>query len=151
LTTENEDKKKIYQGYQELFKLMLPLLQKFKVRTRVAYAIVDRDPGEPEYFDPNGDPVYSEEVPPEIFETYLEPDGSLDHSAAGPIDITELVTGEFLKTQDIIDEFLESIQEGAEYRKNQSKEIEMAKTIIDVITKGTIPKSKKSKGKRKRG
>jgi len=32
LTTEIEDKKKIYQGYRELFNLMLPLLQKFKVK-----------------------------------------------------------------------------------------------------------------------
>jgi len=121
---------------------MLPLLQKFKVRTRVAYAINEQDPGEPVDFDPDGKPIY-EEVPPEIFETYLEPDGSLDHSAAGPIDITELVTGEFLETQDIIDEFLESIQEGAEYRKNPFKQIEIAKTIIDAITKGTLSERKK--------
>jgi len=36
------------------------------------------------------------------------------------------------------------------YRKDQFKEIEMAKTIIDAITKVSIPKTKsKGKGKKK--
>jgi len=85
-------------------------------------------------------------IPPDIFGIYLESDGSFSHDVMDIRYIREIDINQFYRPQEILDRFLSSILEGVEYRKNQFKEIEMAKTIIDVITKGIIPKSKKSKG-----
>jgi len=123
---------------------MLPLLQKFKVSTHIANQVVSLF-SPPVGFDDEGNEIYGSPEPDQWFDTFLLPDGSLVHDNDGPIHITDIDIGDFLRPEQIIDEFLESIQEGAEYRKNQFKEIEMAKTIIDAITKGVIPKSKGAK------
>jgi len=83
----------------------------------------------------------------EIFHFYLEPDGRLSHDHYDVKDIQEIPIDAFYRPQEIIDKFLEAIQEGAEYRKEQFKEIEMAKTIIDAITKTTLSNSKKEEEK----
>jgi len=57
--------------------------------------------------------------------------------------ISDIPIEQFHESQHIIDEFLSAIQDGVNYRKEQFTQIEMAKTIIDAITKGVIPKSKR--------
>jgi len=150
-SSKTADKEKLYSKYQELFKLMLPLLKKFKIRTPVAreasFGLVDDF--EP-YLDPDGNVIEPEPEIVDVFTTYLGFDGRLVHDGLGEVKIKNIDITDFLRPQDIIDEFLDSIREGLNYRKEQFKEIEIAKTIIDAITKGTISKVK-SKGKRKRG
>ena len=145
-SSKTADEEKTYQGYQDLFNLMMPLLQKFKVSTRIASEIVSWETPSVVGIDEDGNETYDSPDPAEWFDTYLQPDGSLEHDYNGSIKIRDIIIDAFLRPEQIIDEFLESIQKGAEYRKKQFKEIEMAKTIIDAITKGVIPKTK-SKGK----
>jgi len=145
-SSENVDKEKMYKVYEELFSIMLPLLQKFKVTTVIARDVNYEPPsqiGEDEF----GDPIYDNAIPSDWFDIHLRPDRKLYHEREGEMQINDIAIGEFLNRQDILDNFLDSIQKGVTYRKDQFKEIEMAKTIIDAITKGTISKSIKSKGK----
>jgi len=139
------DKEKLYKNYQDLFNLMLPLLQKFKVTTIIARD-VSYDWPEQIGEDESGNPIYADPEPTESLDISLQPDGKLDKDYFGEVKINDINIKDFLRPQDMIEEFLDSILKGVEYRKKQSKEIEMAKTIIDAITKGTISKSK-SKGK----
>jgi len=152
LTTisKKENEEKIYDGYQKLFKIMLPLLQKFQVRTLIGIEIASWTPSDIIDEDSEGELILGSPEPDVVFEIHLKPDGKLYHENRGKVKINDIDIEVFLRPQDIIDKFLDSIQEGVEYRKNQFKEIEMAKTIIDAITKGAISKVK-SKGKRKRG
>ena len=145
-SSENVDKEKMYKVYEELFNLMLPLLQKFKVTTIIAREVFYDAPdiiGE----DESGDLIYGDPIPTESFDIRLHPDRKLYHERNGEIKINDIDIGEFLNRQDILDEFLNSIQKGVNYRKEQFTQIEMAKTIIDAITKGVIPKTK-GKGKK---
>jgi len=150
-TSETEDNEKIYQGYQGLFNLMLPLLRKFKVRTEVAQEVIFRlasdDPEFDPVFDPDNNLVNDAQIPSEWYNTFLLPNGKLEDERYGEIKITDIPIEQFHRPQHIIDEFLSAIQEGVNYRKEQFTQIEMAKTIIDAITKGVIPKGK---GKKKR-
>jgi len=146
-SSETSDKEELYKNYQELFNLMSRLLRKFRVRTRIGEEEVEKEPEDEDDLEP----LYNDEGEAEdIFHFYLEPDGSLSHDLGDIKDIKKIPIEAFYRPQKIIDGFLSSVLEGVEYRKKQSKEIEMAKTIIDAITKGTISKVK-SKGKRKRG
>ena len=153
-SSKTADKEKLYEMYQELFNLMLPLLNKFRVRTPIGEEVVEHESEDEEDYervdDGPEDYHYESLLPPEIFHFYLDLDGSIFHDLGGKTDIKKIPIELFYRPQKIIDEFLESIREGVEYRKKQFKEIEMAKTIIDAITKGTISKSKKSKGKKRR-
>lgn len=142
-SSKTADKEKMYKVYQELFNLMLQLLQKFKVATIIARE-VDYDPPETIGYDEDtGEYEYADPVPTESFDISLQPDGKLYHERDGEIKINDIAIGEFLNRQDILDEFLDSILEGVDYRNNQFKEIKMAKTIIDAITKGTLSKRKR--------
>ncbi len=154
-SSETSDKEELYKNYQELFNLMSRLLRKFRVRTRIGEEEVEKEPEdeddlEPLYNDEGEVDGYVSRLPPDIFHFYLEPDGSLSHDLGDIKDMKKIPIEAFYRPQEIIDKFLEAIQEGVNYRKDQFKEIDMAKTIIDAITKGTISKVK-SKGKRKRG
>jgi len=132
-STKTADKEKLYEMYQDLFNLMLPLLQKFKVSTEIGQDIV---------YESQGSDEYGEEVDPfpsEVFSIILEPNGRFTHELGGTLDnIKQIHINDFFRPQHILDKFLSAVLEGVEYRKNQFKEIEMAKTIIDAITKGTI-------------
>jgi len=154
--SETIDKEKLYNNYKDLFNLMLPLLQKFRVRTKIAEEYVFFDTPDIEelepVFGPDGEIIEyegPEPVPSDTFYFYLKPNGSLSHDHYDIKNIKEIPIERFYGAEQIIDELFDSIQEGVEYRKGQSKEIEMAKTIIDAITKGTIPKPKKSKSKKR--
>lgn len=155
-SSETTDKEKLYKNYKDLFKVMLPLLQKFRVRTKIGEEYVffdapDTEEPEPVYGD-NGEVIgyeSPEPVPSDTFYFYLEPHGSLSHDHYDIKNIKEIPIERFYRPEQIIDELLDSIQEGVEYREDQDKQIEMAKTIIDAITKGTIPKPKKSKSKKR--
>jgi len=152
-SSKTADKEKLYEMYQDLFNLMLPLLKKFRVNVQVGSEEVWE--GDPEGIEPiygvEGEIVDYEPGPPsDVFRISLESDGTLSHDREGTQGIKDININLFYTPQEIIDQFLSSILRGVEYRKNQFKEIEMAKTIIDAITKGTISKSKKSKrGKRR--
>lgn len=146
-SSENVDKEKMYKTHEELFNIMLPLLQKFRVTTIIAREVEYDSPETIGYDEDTGEYEYADPIPTEWFDIRLQPDGKLYHDTKGEIKINDINIGEFLNRQDILDEFFDSIQKGVNYRTDQFKEIEMAKTIIDAITKGTIPKSKKSKGK----
>jgi len=156
-SSETADKEKLYKNYQDLFRLMSRLLRKFRVKTSIGEEQVllyeSEDPEDlEEVYGPKGEVIGYEDpnAIPEIFHFYLEPSGSLSHDHYDIKDIKKIPIEAFYRPQEIIDKFLEAIQEGVNYRKDQFKEIDMAKTIIDAITKGTISKVK-SKGKRKRG
>jgi len=150
-TSETEDNEKIYQGYQGLFNLMLPLLRKFKVKTEIAEIVNFRNlSDDPEWepdFDPDGNVINDESYPAESFNFFLLPDGKLDLDGRAEIKIKDIHISAFHRPPEIIDNFLDAIQEGVNYRKEQFTQIEMAKIIIDAITKGVIPKGK---GKKKR-
>jgi len=145
-SSKTANKEKLYTGYQQLFNLMLPLLRKFQVSTIVGVDVIYDQNKEPD-FDPDGNPIPPE--PLDVFRIQLGYDGRLVHDGMGDVKITDMTITDFFPPKMIIDDFLDAIQKGVNYKKDQFKEIEMAKTIIDVITKGTIPKSKKSKGKKK--
>ena len=154
-SSETSDKEELYKNYQELFNLMSRLLRKFRVRTRIGQEEVEKEPEDEEDLEPvygaGGEVIGMESsLPPDIFHFYVEPDGSLSHDFYDVKDIKKIPIEAFYRPQEILDKFLEAIQEGVEYRKNQFKEIEMAKTIIDAITKPIISKSKKSKGRKRR-
>jgi len=152
-SSKTADKEKLYAGYQELFNLMLPLLKKFRVNVMVGTEEVwEEEPEEPEPIYGYGGEIvdYDPGPPSDVFRIYLESNGTLSHDREGIKDIKDIDINLLYKPRRIVDELLDSIQEGVEYREKQSKEIEIAKTIIDAITKGIIPKAK-SKGKRKRG
>jgi len=153
-SAETGDKEKLYKNYQELFNLMVPLLRKFRVRTRIGEEVVEHESEDEEDYeqvwDEFGESHYESRFPPEIFHFYVESDGSLSHDLGGITDIKKIPIEVFYRPQEILDKFLEAIQEGVEYHKKQFKEIEMAKTIIDAITKPIISKSKKSKGRKRR-
>jgi len=153
-SSKTADKEKLYEMYRELFNLMLPLLKKFRVRTPIGEEVVEHESEDEEdnekVWDGPDDWHYESRIPPEIFHFYLDPNGSLYHDLGGITDIKKIPIEEFYKPQEIVNKFLESIREGVEYSKNQFKEIEMAKTIIDAITKGIVSKSKKSKGGKRR-
>ena len=155
-SSETSDKEELYKNYQELFNLMSRLLRKFRVKTRIGEEVVEKELEDDEditdlepIYDDVGQVVgYESGLPPDIFHFYLEPDGSLSHDIMGDIkDIKEIPIESFYRPQEIIDTFLEAIQEGVEYRKDQFREIEMAKTIIDALTKTTLSKSKRRKKK----
>ncbi len=150
-SSKTADKEKLYEMYKEFFNLMLPLLKKFRVKVQIGHEEVERESEDEEDYeqvwDGPDDWHYESGIPPEIFHFYLESDGRLSHDHYDIKDIKEIPIEAFYRPQEIIDKFLEAIQKGAEYHKEQFKEIEMAKTIIDAITKGTISKSIKSKGK----
>ncbi len=140
--------------YQEFFNLILPLLKKFRVKVQIGEEEVERESEDEEDYeqvwDGPDDWHMESRIPPDIFGIYLESDGSFSHDVSEIRDIKDININHFYRPQEILDRFLSSVLEGAEYRKNQFKEIEMAKTIIDVITKGIIPKSKKSKRSKKK-
>ena len=150
-SSKTEDVEKRYQGYQDLFKLMLPLLRKFKVDTVIAQEAEYED-SEPIGMDPNDEPIFEDPVLLDVRSTFLRPDGKLYHDLLGEIKIKDIDIEYFLKPQFITDEFLNSIQKGVNYRKEQFKEIEVAKRIIDALTKPIIftPKITKRKGKKKK-
>jgi len=138
-TSKTENNEKRYKAYQELFDKMLPLLRKFKVQTEVGVIIIDHDPSEdPEWtpeFGPDNEVLNDDPIPSEWYNIFLLPDGKLMHDACGEIKIRDEPVGAYHRPLDIIDNLLEAIQENADYHKDQFKEIEMAKTIIDAITK----------------
>jgi len=124
--------------YHDLFNLMLPLLQKFKVSTRIGQDVIY---GDQVSQGPDGEP---DEEPLEIFDIWLEPHGGFTHEGGGPFEnIEEIDPGNLYNPKTIVDNFLNSIQKGIDYHKEQFQEIEMAKTIIDALTKTTLSKSKK--------
>ena len=144
------DKEKLYKNYRELFRLMLPLLKKFRVNVQVGTEEVWEE--EPEELEPiygdEGEIVdYDPGPPSDVFRIYLESNGTLSHDREGIKDIKDIEINLLYTPQQIVDGFLSSILRGVEYRKNQFKEIEMAKTIIDAITKGTLSQNKKVKRK----
>ena len=153
-SSKTADKEKLYEMYQEFFNLMLPLLKKFRVKVQIGEEEVERESEDEEDYeqvwDGPDDWHMESRIPPDIFGIYLESDGSFSHDVSEIRDIKDININHFYRPQEILDRFLSSVLEGAEYRKNQFKEIEMAKTIIDVITKGIIPKSKKSKRSKKK-
>ena len=57
--------------------------------------------------------------------------------------IKDIPIEDFLRPQEIVDEFLIAIKKGILYRRNQFSEIEMAKKIIDAITKPILSKRKR--------
>jgi len=142
-TSKTENNEKRYEAYQELFNLMLPLLRKFKVKTKIAWEVLEVSPVEATDWDNLGEPIdFIGGDPIEWWNYYLHPNGKISLETEDEVKIKDIKIEDFFRPRDIIDNLLNSIQEGADYRKDQFKEIEMAKTIIDAITKGVIPKTK---------
>jgi len=144
-SSETIHKEELYKNYQELFKLMSRLLRKFRVKTEIGYEEVvqeveDPDDEElvPEYDDEGNIVGYEGPMTADSMYYYLESDGSFSQDRYDFKNIKEIPIEAFHRPQRMVDNFLSSIQKGVEYRKEQFKEIEMAKTIIDAITKGTI-------------
>ena len=141
-TSKTENNEKRYKAYQELFGLMLPVLRKFKVQTHVACEIISWTSPEPTNWDEDGQTIeWGDQEPEAWWDYYLLPNGKILREQEGEIEIKDIKLEDFFRPKDIIDNFLNSVQESADYRKNPFKEIEMAKTIIDAITKGVFTKS----------
>jgi hypothetical protein len=122
---------------------MLPLLKKFKVETKIATKIHQWIDPEPKDYDDEGTPIdWTDLEPTEWWDYYLLPNGKILRDMEEAVKIKNIPIEDFHKPQHIIDEFLNAIQDGVDYRKEQFTQIEMAKTIIDVITKGVISKAK---------
>jgi len=135
-TSKTENNEKRYQGYQELFKLMLPILRKFKAQTHVACEVVSWADPEVTDYDEDGTAIgWGVQEPDAWWDYYLLPNGKILREQDGEVEITDVKIEDFFRPMDIVDKLLEAIQENADYRKDQFKEIEMAKTIIDAIIK----------------
>lgn len=144
-SSKTQDNEKRYQGYQEIFNLMLPLLRKFKVSTKIAYEVLDWGNPQAIEWDDNGNETNWDAEPTQWCDYYLQPNGKILRDQADEIEIKDIKIEDFFRPQNIIDNLLDSIQEGVVYRKNQFKEIDMAKALIDIITKGVISKRKSVK------
>jgi len=121
---------------------MLPLLRKFKVTCRIATRIVETGGPTATDWNDEGSEIAWEGGEPTVWMDYhLQPDGKILRVFTDEVRIKQIRIEDFLRPREIIDNFLKSIQEGVNYRKEQFTQIEMAKTIIDVITKG-VPKTK---------
>ena len=131
---KNVNKEELYKRYQELFNMMLPLLKKFRVNTRIGNIQIEDAGGIDPNFPEDGNI-------PMIFDIYLEPHGGFTSDGPEIKNIEDISPEDFDTPQDIVDNFISSIQEGVDYGKEQFKEIEMAQTIIDALTKPTLWKS----------
>ena len=138
---KNVNKEELYKRYQALFNMMLPLLKKFRVNTRIGNIQIEDAGG----IDPN---FPEDENIPMIFDIYLEPHGGFTSDGPEIKNIEDISPEDFDTPQDIVDNFISSIQEGVDYGKEQFKEIEMAQTIIDALTKPTLWKSIKRRKKK---
>ncbi len=92
-SSKTEDNEKRYDAYQELFDLMLPLLRKFKVMTKIAdipnvFHPSDDEDWEPD-LGPEGEVINDEEIV-EWYSIFLRPNGELDSEREGEIEIKDI-------------------------------------------------------------
>ena len=116
-----------YEQYNSLFHTMLPLLKKYNFTIQVA-----RD----DIFDEDGDFVDS-------FDIYLETNGLLcvvDVDAYIK-DIKALDVNQFLEPMEILSNFITSLSKSVEARRENLRELEMAKRIIEAISNTIDEKS----------
>ena len=109
----------LYEKYKQLFETMKPLLQKYGVAVEV---------GSIDMRDPKGTPT-------EPFEIFLTTDGNFWLPDVEKVfgDIKEFSLSSFHKPKNILSNFIEALSRGAEDRKQQLTELEMARRIIEAI------------------
>jgi hypothetical protein len=125
-----DDNATVYQKYKELFLIMLPLLAKYGTSVKVAEWV--NAPEEEEPYAESG------------VEVYLSTDGTLwqyDSGETDPdgnpvgkkVDVTEVPLYLLSKPKAILGSFITAITKAKQERKEQLKELEMVKGIVEVI------------------
>jgi len=122
----NDDE--LYKQYQELFNVMLPLMQKYNFNVKIGSDTIMSNKGYPMGY----------------LDIYFEPNGmfwdNLSEDYYGNIKMTKVY--QFRSPVNILSNFIEELTNSVEKRKEEMKELEMAKRIIEAIS-GTILLSEK--------
>ena len=124
----------LYEKYKQLFETMRPLLQKYGVPVEVgSFEIADVQGG-----------VYG------TSEIFLSTDGTfwLTEIEQTVRDIQKITLSDFYKPKIILSNFIKALSRGAEDRKQQLTELEMARRIIEAISGAPKKVSFKSKIKK---
>jgi len=107
-TSKTEGTEKRYKAYQELFNLMLPLLRKFKVRTKIAFTVLAMSPPQPVDWDDRGNEIdWVGAEPIEWWDYYLQPNGKILREPDNEIVIKDIEIEDFFRPQVIVDNFLD--------------------------------------------
>jgi len=123
------DKETEYRYYEELFKVMLPLLQEYS--TAVTVAVQRPDP------DDTKTPTY-------VFD--LVQDGRIwVEDFDTEVSLRSIPIWAFLSPREILADFIDSLYNAKERRKDRLAELEVAKRIIEAFTEGVKPKSPQKK------
>jgi Post-segregation antitoxin CcdA len=127
------DKETEYQYYEQLFKVMLPLLQEYSAS--VTIAIQRPDP------DATNTPTY-------VFD--LVQDGRIwVEDFDTEVGLRSIPVWALLSPKEILADFVDSLYKAKERRKDRLAELEVAKRIIEAMTEGVKPKPhQKKEGKK---
>ena len=119
----------VYAHYQNLFQTMLPLMKKFHFSVVVA---------EYSRFDKSGFPISDNKIS-------LEPNGAFWASEIQEYSkgIEQIQINWFTESSEILSNFIESLTNAVEKRKESLKELEMAKRIIHAISDTMIDRESK--------
>ena len=117
---EKYDDTTLYKQYRELFNLMHPLMDKHSFRVKI---------GEGNPFPRHGGLASKMEI-------HYHPDGSFwdTWNESEFYDIGLIEIHNFLSPSIIIENFIDELSKIAENRKQKSKELEMAKRIVEAIS-----------------
>jgi len=122
-SSEDLSDDEFYSKYEELFQVMLPLMRKYDFSVEFAKLVI---------FDKEGDVLAEEGI-------YLLPDGrfweSFTEDCLKSTDIRSINTYDLHPPVIILSKFIESLTNSIEKRKERIKELEMAKQIIEAISK----------------
>lgn len=118
------EKEQVYMKYEELFRTMLPLLRKYDAFVKI---------GSTELLDSKGNFL-------QLLDIFLNPDGTFQISDMESTfkDIRGVHLYDLLPPQGILSNFIVALKETADRRKEQVKELEMARRIIEAITQTTL-------------
>ncbi len=120
---ESIEKTALIEKYKELFKDMVPLLNKLDASTKVGSATAV---------------VKSGGLPEIIGDIYLTPEGTLwvdDIEVEIELDkMHESTLGDLDGPQEILSNFIDSISKATDKQKEKMKELEMARKIIEAIS-----------------
>lgn len=122
---DESDKKAEYRQYQELFKVMVPLLQEYSTGVKVAVRVPDVDEtnyATVEYYLTQDGRIWIDEV-----ETY--------------VDMEKVPIWMYLEPKEILSNFLETLSRAKERRKDRLAELELAKRIVEAMTNSIKPKT----------
>ena len=127
------DKETEYRYYEELFKVMVPLLQEYS--TSVKVGLIRQEPGS--------------DLPQDV-EYFLTQDGRIwedfdfDYCA-----LRDVAIWAYLEPKEILSNFIDALYKAREKRKDRLAELEVVRKMVEAMTSSIKPKSlQKKEGKK---